>query len=300
MKKILLATSILAATAGFAAAEVTVSGAARMGLVHDGADTQFSSRVRVSFGMSGTTDGGLEFGASVRADQSGQGNTANGDSTVYISGAFGKLTMGDTGNAPDSLVGQVSGVGYTGNGDLNEIGFLSTVKTGAMYEYSTGGLTFGLGAGQTTAANNFMSLAVKYSAGNYSVALGYETVDATPAIAAVAATPGNAGSAAVAATAANSQVSLLGSATFGAATVKLKLADAKLGNGDMAAALSVDYTTGAATITAFATDNSNYAGASAMGLGVSYDLGGGAKMAGGVSKAKGADAIADLGLTFSF
>jgi outer membrane protein OmpU len=275
MKKILLATSILAASAGFAAAEVTVSGAARMGLVYNGTDTLFSSRVRVSFGMTGTTDGGLEFGASVRNDQSGQGNTANGDSTVYISGAFGKLTMGDTGNAADALVGQVSGVGYTGLGDTNEIGFLATTKTGALYEYSTGGLTFALGSAQTNAlVGDVVSLAVKYSTDAFSVALGYE--DDTI----------------------GQQVSLLGSATFGAATVKLKLADRDT-FADMAAALSVDYTTGAATITAFATDNVDFLGTDTLGLGVAYDLGGGAKMVGGVVD-NGANTVADLGLTFSF
>jgi outer membrane protein OmpU len=192
-------------------------------------------------------------------------------------------------------VGQVSGVGYTGNGDLNEIGWLPRVVTGAMYEYSTGALTFGLGVGQTipaavvapavdAAGDEFFSVAVKYAAGNYSVALGYEDVGDASDLA------GNQP---------DSQVSLLGSATFGSATVKLKLVDRKSA-ADLAAALSVDYVAGAATITAFATDNSDFAGGDALGLGVSYDLGGGAKMAGGVSKVKGGDAIADLGLTFSF
>ena len=48
MKKVLLATSILAATAGFAAAEVTLSGAARMGVIDDFGpnNTGFTSRIR--------------------------------------------------------------------------------------------------------------------------------------------------------------------------------------------------------------------------------------------------------------
>ena len=155
MKKILLATTLIAASTGYAAAEVAVSGSARMGVVmHNDAlgnstDVQFSSRVRVKFTMTGETDGGLAFGAEVRNDQLGNGNTNNGDSTVYLSGAFGKLTMGDTGNVSDALVGQVSGVGYTGLQDLNEIGFLGRDNTGVSYEYSAGALTFGIGAGQT-------------------------------------------------------------------------------------------------------------------------------------------------------
>ena len=130
MKKVLLATSALMLVAGAAAAEVAVSGSARMGVVYNGTDAEFSSRVRINFDASGETDGGLAFGASTRADQFsgnnatlGSGGTTNGDSTVFISGAFGKLTMGDVGGAADALVGQVSGVGYTGLGDFNEIGF---------------------------------------------------------------------------------------------------------------------------------------------------------------------------------
>lgn len=278
MKKILLATSALVMVAGAASAEVAVSGSARMGIVYDGgADTTlFSSRVRIVFTASGETDTGLAFGASMRADQNG-GNTsgvANGDSTVFISGGFGKLTMGDAGNAADALVGQVSGVGYTGLGDVNEIGFLPTDKTGVLYEYSAGALSFAIGSGQIDSANDTVSLAVKYATDAYSIALGYED---HPLI---------------------DQISVLGSATFGAATVKLKLADRDTA-ADMAAAVSVDYSMGATTLTAFATDNVDFLGTDTMGLGVAYDLGGGAAFKGGVVD-DGADTNAEVGLTFSF
>ena len=62
MKKILLATAMIAASAGFAAAEVTLSGDARMGIVSDGGDLAFSSRARVKFTLSGESDGGVAFG----------------------------------------------------------------------------------------------------------------------------------------------------------------------------------------------------------------------------------------------
>jgi outer membrane protein OmpU len=295
MKKILLATSALVMFAGAAAAEVAVTGTARMGVVYDGTDAFFSSRFRVIFTASGETDGGLSFGASVRNDQSGVGNEANGDSTVFISGAFGKITMGDTGNAVDSILGQVSGVGYTGLGDLNEIGFLPRVVTGAQYEYSTGPLTFAIGLGQNLDAapvapatdapgEDFYSVAVKYATDTFSVGVGYEDVaDDSDAVGDTA----------------NSQVTLMGTATFGAATVKLKIVDRDVATDNTAAALSVDYVAGATTITAFATDNVDFAGTDTLGLGASYDLGGGAAMVGGVVD-NGTDTIADLGLTFSF
>jgi outer membrane protein OmpU len=292
MKKILLATTLLAASTGFAAAEVAVGGSARMGVISDGSDIAFTSRVRVSFTMTGETDNGLSFGASVRADQSGQGNTNNGDSTVYISGAFGKVTMGDTGNAADALVGQVGGVGLTGLGDMNEIGFLGKDVTGVLYEYSAGALTFALGAGQTvdqdtvdnpdtvadetlngTDDNGAVSIAVKYSTDAYSVALGYEANDS------------------------DKQLSLLGSATFSGATVKVKLAD-KDSEADMAYALSVGYAISGANVTAFYADKAS--AGKAYGIGASYDLGGGASVVGGIARAEGTDAVFDLGVSMSF
>ena len=289
MKKILLATTLIAATTGYAAAEVAVSGSARMGVTYDDAavnQMQFSSRVRVVFTMSGETDGGLTFGASVRADQFGGnqktdsgGDTvggngeSNGDSTVYLSGAFGKLTMGDTGNAPDSLVGQVSGIGY-GPGALDgaaDLAFLGgNTATGVMYEYSAGAITFGIGTGQVGNATNYMSAAVKYSTDAFSVALGYEDSSV-----------GNV-------------VSLLGSATFSGATVKAKVSDSAAGTG---MALSVDYAISGATVTAFyADDNAPEAN---FGIGAAYDLGGGASVVGGVGSVAGRT-VADLGVKMSF
>jgi outer membrane protein OmpU len=297
MKKVLLATSALVMFAGAASAEVAVSGTARMGVVYDGTDAFFSSRFRVIFTASGETDGGLSFGASVRNDQSGVGNQANGDSTVSISGAFGKITMGDTGNAVDSILGQVSGVGYTGLSDWNEIPFLPRVNTGAQYEYSTGNLTFAIGLGQNLpaaltglnvdeAGDGFYSLAVKYATDTFSLGLGYESVD--DAAADLVLSPD----------VEDSQLTFMGTATFGAATVKLKLVDRDTA-ADIAGAVSVDYTTGALTLTAFATDNVDFAGTDTLGLGAAYDIGGGASMVGGVVD-NGTDTIADLGLTFSF
>ena len=277
MKKVLLATSILAASAGFAAAEVAVSGSARMGLISDGDTTYFSSRVRITFTASGETDGGLSFGASVRADQSGQGggwpNVANDDSTVYISGAFGKLTFGDVDSAAQALVGQVSAVGFTGLGSYNEVGYLgSSPDTSMLYEYSAGAVSFALGAGQLDTADA-VSIAVKYSTDAFSVALGYEqSSDANPD---------------------DSALSLGGSATFGAATVKAVVIDVDSA-ADVDFALSVDYVAGPTTVTAFYHDAPEI-----FGIGAAYDLGGGASVKGGIVT-DGDDTIGDIGVVMSF
>jgi outer membrane protein OmpU len=320
MKKVLLATSALVMFAGAASAEITLSGSARMGIVHvdpnngEEAATQFSSRIRIVFTASGETDGGLAFGASVRNDQSGVGGTANGDSTVFISGAFGKLTMGDVSGAADALVGQVSGVGYGPNDDTQEIKFIGTVKTAVYYEYSTGALTFGVGVGQNDADAELLgfpipdaqtyNVGVKYAAGDYSAALAWETLES--------------GGDSI------DMISLGGSATFGDFTVKARISDTDISGLDMAYALSVDYVMGPTTLTAFYTDYGNSSvllnpydlgpggfdlgvsdpDVTHIGLGAAYDLGGGATLAGGVTRQNNSVfedvTIANVGLKFSF
>jgi outer membrane protein OmpU len=310
MKKLLLATSALTLMAGAATAEnhIALSGSARMGLVYvdtaAGSTTQFNSRVRIVFTASGETDTGLSFGASVRHDQDdapGDG-FANGDNTVFISGAFGKLTMGDVGGAADALVGQTSGVGYGPNDGLQEINFINTTKTAVYYEYSTGGFTFGLGAGQLETGEE-LNIGVKYATDAYSVALAYETDDSTGVDL--------------------DMVSLGASATFGAFTAKLRVSDVDIAGADTMYSVSADYVVGATTLTAFYTDFGNVGGttfnpqdaveAAALagatdtqhiGIGAAYDLGGGATVAGGIIRQNNNViddvTIADIGLKFSF
>lgn len=180
MKKILLATTMLVGTAGFAAAEVTLSGDARMGITgaSDG-DTTYSSRARVSFNASGETDGGLAFGASFRADNAGGASTGDAGS-VYISGAFGKLSMGDLDSADN--VGQLSGVGFTGLGDSNEVeysadgvgllGFASAFNAAEeeachdSFQYFAAASCLEAGYGVTSASTK---VGYTYSADNFSV-----------------------------------------------------------------------------------------------------------------------------------
>ena len=282
---------------GYAAAEVTVTGEAKMGVVYASNESDkaaFYSRVRVKFAMMGTTDGGLEFGAAVRADQvGGNGSTdldgdpttgktsnglLNGDSTVYIKGAFGKLTMGDVGGGPDSLVGQVSGVGFGPYDGLQEIDFLGTQKTAAYYEYSSGALTFGVGVGQTFLGEDNRNVAVKYATDSFSVAIGYEDAQS------------------------DTQLSVAGSATFGATTVKAKIVDQNTFD-DLQFALSADYVAGAGTYTAFYTDFADL-GKQHVGIGAAYDLGGGASVKAGVVRQMndvGPDhTFADVGVVMSF
>jgi len=130
MKKVLFATTALVATAGIAAAEVTISGSAEMGIKggdrYDnaarvdgdvGSDPRFHTDFTIKIVGSGETDNGLTFGMNVELDDAGDGNTNDGINTdnesVFISGAFGTLTMGETDGAYDKALSEVALAGGT-------------------------------------------------------------------------------------------------------------------------------------------------------------------------------------------
>lgn len=154
MKKVLFATTALVATAGVAAADVTLSGSAEMGIVGGdaltvGADglpgtaddmgtdgAQFHTDIDVVFTLSGTTDNGLTFGAVVDLDESNCDTAAggctpgafdpadDGGSSVFISGNFGTITMGDTDGAFDWAMNEVpAGPGSINDAETSHMGF---------------------------------------------------------------------------------------------------------------------------------------------------------------------------------
>jgi len=118
-----------------------------------------------------------------------------------------------------------------------------------------------------------MSVAVKYSTDAYSVALGYEDNGT------------------------DTQTSALASATMSGVTVKAKVAD-KNTAANNAYALSADYSMSSVAMTAFY--SSSFTKVGSYGVGASYDLGGGATVAGGMSKSEGSKASFDLGVSMSF
>ncbi|MCU0828474.1 MAG: porin [Tabrizicola sp.] len=294
MKHLLVTTTILALSAGFAAAEVTLSGDARMGIINNFGDddTGFTSRARVKFTLSGETDTGLSFGASFRADNASAASAGNAGE-VFISGAFGKLTMGDIDGAAQQAVGNVDGVGLTGLGDLNEAVYLHNLfdegafglnsDPTAAYEYSTGGFT---GIISVSNPDNLVgvdidptfALGLKYVMGDYTFALGYEDNNDS-----------------------DSDHVIVGvNATFGAFTVKANYGQATVFGVDVGDQwhLSGTYSADALSVTAFVVNEFD---AEAYGLGASYDLGGGAKVVGGYARNDSADTDAfDFGLSFSF
>ncbi|MEM9797241.1 MAG: porin [Pseudomonadota bacterium] len=137
MKRVLFASTALVAFAGAAAADVTLTGNAEMGIFDndDVDEVQFHTDIDVTFTMSGETDGGLTFGATIDLDESDDGdafaNDTQGGETIFLSGGFGTVTMGDTDGALDWALTEVlfdsgsitddeeTAGGYNGNAALD-------------------------------------------------------------------------------------------------------------------------------------------------------------------------------------
>jgi outer membrane protein OmpU len=248
-------------------------------------ETQFSSRARVSFSMSGETDTGLSFGASVRADNAA-GGAAGTAGNVFISGGFGKLTMGDVDSGHKSATGNVAGVGYTGLSDRNEVGYIGGADDeGISYSYTIEGLSVYVSAGQPNAASsgNETGFGASYTMSGFTIAAG-RGEDGTSEQTSVAVRGKIAGFSLAAVMVDNNNVMAVDSET----------------------ALSVSYAVNdALTLTAFNREVDNRTGAdlSYTGIGAAYNLGGGASLKAGYVDG-GVDGLNldsfDLGVTFSF
>ncbi|MGI1662342.1 porin [Palleronia sp. KMU-117] len=342
MKKVLLASTALIMSAGFAAADVSVGGDGRMGVIKgflpgavetdpntgdiiDSVDSEltFTSRIRISFAASGETDGGLAFGGSIRADNA-TGGAAGNDGSVFVEGAFGKLSMGDVDGAAAAAVGFVSGVGLTGLGDLNEIIYVANVgpdTPGALYEYSFGDFGFYLSADAPGSSITLASgintdfdawaAGANYSFGNFTFGLGYEDTDA--ATIEVGDPDLNVN---IQTTVPATHWVVGGTASFGDFTGKAQYGwgDAETAGGDLDIeqwAVSGDYTFGATTLTAYYrwSEIKTAVEVEAYGIGAAYDLGGGASLVGGWANGDLTDVAAgesydndtyDFGISFTF
>jgi len=157
MKKVLFATTALVATAGVAQADVALSGGANFGVVNNGTDAGMDNaynNASVTATMSGATDNGLTFGASMTVrvgddvdldvgDLGDNDNTAaeitagtqnDGDITALSDTSFGNIFVsGDFG----TLTFDRGGIDNLMNDDFSH---------DIQYGYSAGGWTIGLTA----------------------------------------------------------------------------------------------------------------------------------------------------------
>lgn len=188
MKKILLATTVLAMSAGFAAADVKVSGSASMGIANDGDATvaggvdgyEVYNSVKIKFGASVVTDAGVEFGMSTSVSGGhsysfGDGATAFDDEsgevgapTLTAKGAFGTLTFANDGVDmlyDDGFAGDV-GFAYTA-GDLsfNVVSDIDANNTDAEWSANVSYTMSGVSLSMTADAMDSYNVSASYTSG---------------------------------------------------------------------------------------------------------------------------------------
>ena len=310
MKNILFATTALVATAGIASADVSITGFAEIGVFDTGSgDMQLFNDIDVTFSMTGETEGGMSFGASVDLDEisdvavnQATDNNSRAGIAANISGGFGTVTLGDTDGASDwamteTAVGgsmaddHTAHAGYSGNSPFDGVSdgqILSWTNTvGAMGV----GISFEQAAdGATSDNDDTVQIGLKYSmeAAGATIGLGLGYADAGSQTAA-----GITGD--------TNGMGLSLSVASGNLTGVLNYSDGEvLGIDASHVALGIGVTMDALTIGVnwgeFDTDNVKTNG---VGLAVNYNLGGGAVFQLGYGDGEGVDTMS-MGLALSF
>jgi len=290
MKKVLLATTALTLSAGVAYAEVSVSGNARMGLQSTAGTTTLEKRMTVNFDGSVETTSGLTLGANLnlRADE-GAAALTNG-ARVHVKAGGAEVAVGNIYGALDSMPGMYSAsAGLTGLGWGGVLG--NTVASGS----------WGWDAYSNT-GNGAEGVEVMYTAGSVTAHVSYSDTDLGSATDRAAAYVSYAmGDWTVAA---GMQDSATAAEDKTIVTVGGKVGDFGVGigyadnNGETKLALNGSATFGATTVSAYVA-NEETATDTAMGLGISHDLGG-ASLVGGVAQTAAGVNRADMGIKFSF
>jgi outer membrane protein OmpU len=267
MKKVLFASTALVMTAGVAAADVSLSGSANMGLKYNGTTTTVHNEIDVDVSGSASTDGGLTLGASIDLDaQHDDSATPASDVTdpeVFISYEGLTLTVGDVGEAADQ--GGLADVGYDGIGidNIAEVGSYGSHDVNVAYSF--GDIAVSASA---DSSNSDWGVGMSTSFDSVSVAIGFaETGGANQTTATIG----------------------FSSGAFGANVFYVDNGTAT-GQG-----IDVSYTSGDVTITAVYAESGATNG---YGIGFAYDLGG-ATLAAGFGN-NGTTDVADLGISFSF
>jgi outer membrane protein OmpU len=290
MKKVLLATTALALTAGVASADVSLSGNARMGIQYNDGDNSIEKRMTVTINGSTETTSGMTVGAAMNL-------RANEGAAAVTSGARVYMQT----NGVEIGVGNIYGALEWMNGVYGASAGLTGLGWGGLAINTDAKGYWGWDA-YSSSGNGAEGVEVMYSAGAMSAHLSYSDTDLGSASSRTAAVVSYAmGDWTVAA---GTQSSTTSTEDKMVVTVTGKVGDIGLGfaaadnDGERKIALNGSTTFGATTVSAYIT-NEESASSNPMGMGVAYDLGG-AKIVGGVARTSTGTNRADMGVSFSF
>ena len=187
MKKLLIASTALVATAGMATADVNMSGYAEIGMRDGGGlvGLQMHTDMDVGFKLSGASDNGLTFGASIDLDEVSKGISNDGGSqAINVSGAFGKLTMGDTDGAADKINAEVGSLSAIADDHTGHAGYNggSKLDSGDILRYDTSIGNFAVSASiaqddSDNGDNDVMAYGASTTVGTVALGLGYISND---------------------------------------------------------------------------------------------------------------------------
>ena len=308
MKKILLASTMLAAFATVADAEtgVSLSGYGRFGLVYDGNDTFLHTRLRFNIDATTETDSGVKFGGRIRIESQGGAVThydyylydsSNGASLspalLYVEYEGLRVEVGNVNTAFDSAaLIYASEIGLTDSsfGDSqsrfysNSTGPYHSGRAGVYASYSMSGFT-----GQISYVDSEHYHPGVASEAETSIALAYSTDQFTVSAAAVQNGAGIA----------DNDAWFIGGAynISDVATVGLNYIDEGTDALGQTIVLYGSYKMDAVTVKGYVGQSDAY-DSTVIGIGADYDLGG-AKLTGSVQD-NGNDTVADVGVRFNF
>ncbi len=175
MKKILLASTALAFSAGMASAQVTIGGYGFMGVTSTGGVTTVAHGARLTF--TGTVQADHDLTFSMFSRQSiAPGGVVTGDRMWVRAAGHGlTLTVGNTNGAVRSLARTAYYYGFNDGGifgaEANPAALFQADAGQNIYaQYAFDGLT--VGASTTIAAPNQIEIAARYSMSGFTVAAG--------------------------------------------------------------------------------------------------------------------------------
>lgn len=300
MKKLLVATTALVATAGMAAADVNLSGSARFGIQHNSgavgvAKTRLEKRFTLTIDGVTESDMGLRAGARVRIRSDENAGTAVSGARVFVSGGGLTVAAGNILGALESVPGLYNpSVGLTG---LHWAGLVTNTNAKGRFTWDAFSST----------GNGAEGLEAIYSAAGFTVHVSHSSAD-------LSGVPGAERQNAIhvaynwegwtfAAAYLDSSINtndkwylgVIGN--IGDFGVGLTYAD---NDGVGKVAVNGNYRIGDLTISGYVADEDSAGARTSYGLGALYSLGGGINLVGGAERSFNGNTYADFGVRISF
>ncbi|WP_417806572.1 porin [Thioclava sp.] len=334
MKKVLFATTALVLSAGFASADVTLSGYGRFGLQYnskpgvtsgfilgapgvDKSKATVETRMRLNIDASTETDGGVTFGGRIRVQyDNGKVDSTVSPALMYATYGGFRMEVGNANTALDSaplVYGSELGLVDSSFGDIRS----------SFYAFNSdwyGATGASLSTTSTTVNSDRMGVSASYSMGGFSGMLSYITPDQATSSLRASYGAGVKAESSLYLAYASGPLTVAAAGTWNAAGVDgndiafigaaYQVNDAinlGLNYTDEAGVLGEtvvgygSYTMGATTFRAYVANNTAVANLNdtAYGIGADYDLGG-ATLKGGIQYGYAEETVADFGVKFAF